>query len=538
MSKTTIAQPPVIGTQQLHPLTGLPLDPFAPDTDSPFGVSPLGAELPAIEASVSCAPDFWNASPQLKLIAATADARGVSRWGVLGAVINNLLSWLPTHFVLPDRYGNHGSLGDAGSLNFFTHIIGESNDGKSLISGVADVLMPPNVGGANRAIGDPEPDALTGGTGEGLLKHLVHYGGLKESETEPPKKGMIQTSDTAVITVDEVSTYVAELTRTGSKIAGVQVSLWSGASAGSNTSTAESRTKVPKHAARVVILVLGQYGHVIELFSDHQVDLGAPHRPLWLPAVSWGHAPVTAGAAQMLRSPVDSWAFAQLKDKTFGVGKSIFRKDDFPTFATSPADADLFWFHPPQSARDFINAERQQRQMRTLTPADYVSMDPDEAAARRAVKLTGHATLTRLKVMVGLSLLHERFQPTDVDWELSGVASRVSLGMMAACHKAAEAKRKQEAENRGATRADELDATNRNLDAKKAQRMEDMKWDIVRRINTEGPKTYSEIQQKISKGKRGTLRDVLDLMVAEDLVVKDVDTSRYHVLFNGIGAVS
>lgn len=524
------------GVPHLHPLTGLPLDPFAPDTDSPFGVAPLGAELSAIEASVTSAPDFWNASPQLKLIAQVADQRGVARWGVLGAVINNLLSWLPPHFVLPDRYGNHGSLGDAGSLNFFTHIIGESNDGKSLITGVADLLMPPNVGGANDLTGDPEPDALTSGTGEGLMKHFVHQGSLKETEDGPSKKGMIQTSDTAVLTIDEVSTYVSELTRQGSKSAGIQVSLWSGASAGTNTSTADNRTKVPKHAVRLVILLLGQYGHVAELFTDHQIDLGAPHRPLWLPAVSWGHAPVQPGAARLLRSPVDSWALAQYRDKNFGAGKSIFRKSDFPKFVSSPADADLYWVHPPQAARDYINNERQRRQLRTLTPADYVTMSPEEAQARRAEKLTGHATLTRLKVMTGLALLHERFQPSDLDWELSGVASRVSLGMLAACHVQAKRTRTEVARNKGADRAEELDATNLSLDAKKERRLDDLKWDTLRRLNTEGPKTQTELDRKMGTTKRAELKVVLERLVQEGLAVRDADTSRYHVIYNGIGA--
>lgn len=520
----------------LHPLTGLPMDQFAPDPDSPFGVAPLGHELPAIEASLSSGVDFWNASPQLQLIADVSDKRGVSRWGTLGAVINNLLSWLPPHFVLPDRYGNYGTLGEAGSLNFFAHIIGESNDGKSLISGVADMLMPPNVGGANNLTGDPEPDALTSGTGEGLMKHFVHQGTLKEKEDGPSKKGMIQTSDTAVLTIDEVSTYVSELTRVGSKSAGIQVSLWSGASAGTNTSTADNRTKVPKHAVRLVILLLGQYGHVAELFTDHQIDLGAPHRPLWLPAVSWGHAPVQPGQARLLRNPVDAWTLAQYNNKNFGAGKSILRKSDFPKFASSPDDADLYWVHPPQSAKNHILAERQQRQMRTLTPADYVTMSPEEAAARRAEKLTGHATLTRLKVMVALGLLHERFQPSDLDWELSGIAARVSLGMLAACHAQAKRTRTEVARNKGADRAEELDATNLSLDAKKERRLDDLKWDTLRRLNTEGPKTQTELDRKMGTTKRAELKIVLERMVSDGLVVKDADTHRYHVVYNSISS--
>lgn len=534
MSKPRVTQPTVIGTQHLHPLTGLPLDPFAPDTKSLFGVAPLGDEITDILA----ATDFWNASPQLKLIAQTCDQRKVSREAVLGAIINNLLSWLPPHFVLSDRFGFCQGLGDAASLNFFTHVVGESNDGKSLITGVANMLMPPNVAGANDLVGDPEPDALTSGTGEGLAKHFVHQGSLKESEDAPSKRGMIQTSDTAVTTIDEVSTYVAELTRQGSKAAGFQVSLWSGASTGSNTGAVDARTKIPKHAVRLLILLLGQYGHVAELFTDHQIDMGAPHRPLWLPAVRWDYAPVTAGAATALRTPVDSWALAQYRDKTFGVGKSINRLSDFPKFASSPADADLYWVHPPQVAKDHIAAEIAYRESRRMTPAQIAAMTPEQAQARRAEKLTGHATLTRLKVMVALMLLHERFQPSDLDWALAGTLARISLGMMAACAAVAERTRTEQSVRKGKDRADELDATNTSLDAKKEARLETLKWDTIRRLNTEGALLQSQMDKGLSTKKRDELKIVLERLVAEGRAVKDADTSRYHIIHNGIGAVS
>lgn len=516
---TTLAQPD--DDDERHPLTGLPLDPYAPDKESPFGVAPLGDELKTIEEDT----DFWNATPQLQLIANVSDKRGVSRWAVLGVVIGNALSYLPPRFVLSDRNGFCAGLNDAASLNSYFHIIGESNDGKSLVTGVGNILLPPKVnssavGAGDEGDGDPEPDALTAGTGEGLLKHFVHMGTITTTDDkgqEVSKKGMVQVADTAVTTIDEAVTYVAELARTTSKAAGILVSVWSGMTTGAQTGGAESRTKLSRHAARLIVFMLGQYGHVTELFTDQQVDMGAPHRAVWLPAVNYTNTPVGTSSLRLLQDPETTWnALMQAQHGPNTVGYAL-RTDSFPRFVKSPSDSDLYWIHAPLAAKRFMAIEDGQKDKRKLSPAAVAKMTPEEAKARRAEKLTGHATLTRLKVMVGLALIHGRIQPSDLDWELSGVVSRVSLGMLAACLKVAQRTREEQAHNKGVERAHELEATADERDRRDALFEKLLGDDVVRRLFTVkypmGKTEIMHVKPRMSDKKCKALAGVLETLL-------------------------
>ena len=536
---TSLAQPDPNGER--HPLTGLPLDPYAPDKESPFGVAPLGDELEEIETDT----DFWNATPELQLIANVADKRGVSRWGTLGAVLGNLITYLPPRFVLADRNGFCSGINDAASINPYIHIIGESNDGKSLITGVANILMPPKVDSSRDGEGDPEPDALTAGTGEGLIKHFVHKGSLEvdgDDGKKVAKKGMIQTADTAITTIDEAVTYIAELTRTGSKASGFLVSIWSGMAAGVQAGSNDSRTKLARHAARLVVIMLGQYGHVTELFSDHQIDLGAPHRAMWLPAVNWTRTPVATSTLRMLTTPETTWdAMMRAQHGPNTIGHELRQGGGFPRFMASPADADLYWIHPPAAAKKFMAAEDAQKETRTLSPAAVAKMTTEQAKARRAEKLTGHATLMRLKIMVGMGLLHGRFQPNDLDWELAGVGSRVSLGMLAACLKVAQRTREEQAANKGIDRANELEATETERDRKRSAFERNLAEEVMERLRSAGKwMTKTEIQtygkrmsDKQCKALHGVLEDLLD----DGALSYNRDTRRYAATYRGMALI-
>ncbi|MBP2452508.1 hypothetical protein [Mycolicibacterium lutetiense] len=467
--------------------------------------------------------DFWNLKPELALIANAADSRGVERWAVLGVVLRNVVSWLPPHFVLADKDEHMMGLGDAASLNVLFHIMGESNDGKSVAVSLGDMLMPPNVkGSATGMQGDPEPDALVAGTGEGLMKHFVSQGTLP-GDDDKPVKGMVQHSDTAVVTIDEVSAYVAELTRQGSKAAGFITSVWSGVSTGSNTGSADSRTKLPKHSARLALAMLGQYGHVSDLFTDYQVDLGAPHRANWLPSAQFEHDPLSITPAKRLMCPRESWNKAHPSTNpavALGyVKQSIDRKEDFPRFACSPDDADLYWFVKPPTAKASIAYEVAYRRSRGMTPAEYANMTMEQRNARRAEKMTGHALLATLKNMVIFGVLFGHWQPDDDDFFVAQVLARVSLGMLVACHTVAESAQIAEAQKRGVSRADELDATETAMDRKAQQRKADLRKYVMDSLIAEGtPQRKSDFDRGLSKKKREELREVLDFMVDDGAI--------------------
>lgn len=264
-----------------------PVDKFAPDPDNSFGVKPLGDEITDIEAECG----FWTQTPELAYICAVAHRRNVGRWPLLGFVLGNLLSWVPPYVVLPDADGSTSSVGVAGSLNFFVHVVAESGEGKSRLLGVANEIVPPNVSRYDTpaACIEPQPDLLTSGTGEGLCKHFVGLAKDPKAAKDPnvtdvdkrnAPKIMVQKTDVGVVEVDEVSTYLGELARTTSKAAGVFTSLWSGKAAGTNTGGEDARTKVPAHAVRLIVKLLGQPGLCSRLFTDDLVEGGNPAAPI------------------------------------------------------------------------------------------------------------------------------------------------------------------------------------------------------------------------------------------------------------------
>lgn len=507
-----------------------PPDPFAPDASNPFGVKPLGAELTDIENG------FWTSTPELAYICAIAHKRGVGRWALLGSVLANLLSWLPPYVVMCDSDGSTESVSTAGSLNFFAHLVDDSGEGKSRLMGVANEVIAPNVSRYGHAA--DEADLLGSGTGEGLCKHFVGLGRLTSDEGEKnPPKVMIQKTDVAVLEVDEVSTYIGELERATSKAAGILTSLWSGQTTGSNTGGEDSRTKVPRHAARVVVKLLAQPGLCSRLFTDDLIAGGTPQRPLWLPGSDFSPCPVTQVPTDpSFRRPRPPRGAHAVYLSRSGMTASINAPEpelDFPRPAAPPSS--LVWIsHTPKMASD-LSADTAQRAADKLSPAQKVALSPAEREARKGESVRRHSTFTRIKVSVALALLHGRleFQPTDVDWELSGVVARVNLGMLSYLWTEGAIYRREQAVKRGRERADERTAEFEALDDKEETDIKAVCMDIWQQMMRKGPMTSTSLRRGKSTRRQKMMSKVTDYGVNEGLLVYEPDTHLYFPVFNG-----
>ncbi|MDO3055630.1 Uncharacterised protein [Mycobacteroides abscessus subsp. massiliense] len=489
------------------------VDKFAPDPTNPFGVAPLGIEIDAIERE--CA--FWTSSMELSYICAIAHKRGVGRWALLGAVLANLLSWLPPYVVMCDLDGSTNSVKSAGSLNFFLHLVEESGQGKTRLMGVADEVVPPNTQryGSPKAALLGDPDALTSGTGEGLCKHFVGVG--KDPKAEDPKSAvtaMLQKTDVAFTVVDEVSTYISELARPTSKSAGILTSLWSGQSAGTNTSSADNRLKVPAHAARVINIMLAQPELCGELFTEKLVAGGTPQRPVWLPGADWTPCPVTSVPTDpSFRRPSPPKNVHNILYARHGLNQKINAPDpqlDFPRIATSP-DKLLWIHHSPQMAAD-LAAEKLERESTKLSPAQKVALTAEEREARKGQRILQHMTFTRIKVAVALALLHGRtdFQPNDLDWMLAGVVMRVNRGMLAYLWLEGKAYRDSVAKQAGEDRAAEKGYTDDALAAAKEKKIDALVLTLREILATKRPMTNTELRRKLSPERQKLLPEALN----------------------------
>ncbi|MFZ2240263.1 MAG: hypothetical protein WAV90_12040 [Gordonia amarae] len=451
------------------------------EAENPYGVKPLSHEsLDRIEAESG----FWTSSPQLQMICSVAHTRGVGRWALLGAVLANLVSWLPPYVMLTDRDGTQ-SIRSAGSLNLYVHLIAESGEGKSRVLNAAADIVEPNTDRYGAGGDEPHPDLLSGGTGEGLLKHFV---GLAAAPTEPgappPAKGtgrqvMTQFTDVAVVQIDEVSTYLGELARVGSKTAGILTSLWSGQLTGSNTSGRESRTKLPAHAARVCVIMLAQPSLCSGLFTDALIAGGTPQRPIWLPGDDWTPCPVTEAPLGTRIAPMrDLWralppsyhpqtaspAPTSAMNGSPQVGGTAAPNPtaapimtlppelQFPRPAESPVDA--VWMSQPPAARAEFARLDAERAATKLSPLQKTELTLKQRQARKAEQIQRHMSFTQLKVAAAIGLLHGR-SLTDEDWRLAGVLMRVNLGMLAYLWDEAEAVRVIAATDRGTDRGTE-----------------------------------------------------------------------------------
>lgn len=513
------------------PFRGRYVDPYAPDPHNPFGVAPLGAELADIEDG------FWTSTAELSLICAIAHARKVGRWGLLGAVLANLLSWVPPYVVLPDADGNTSSITTGGSLNFFMHLVAESGDGKGRVQAVADELVPPNT----RRYGSEslDVDLLTNTTGEGLVKHVVSVKSTKDDGDDKAHDAMIQVTSAVMVQVDEVSNYVAELCRTGSKAAGIFTSLWSGKLSGTGTSTRDNRAILPPHAARLVMLVLAQPEMCGDLFTDELISGGTPQRPVWLPADDYSPCPVTTpppGVSIVPPRNMSQYLPSGGPNSPFG-GKglpinALPPELRFPAPAATPAEC--VWIARPQAADVDMARMSMERDSSKLSPAQKARLTPSQREARKGDRIQRHTVLTRLKVMVALAVLHGRpLAPSNHDWELSGVVMRVNLGMLAYLHAEGEASRLAKATRVGRNRADERDAERETLEQKDDRRKKEIVDHIWNQLAATGQQRITALYHGSDAKKKRIAAALHEEVEKENPSIVADENGWYYAVYNG-----
>lgn len=221
--------------------------------------------------------EFFDATPELKLIKGWARARYAAPWAVLGAVLLRVAATTEPTVQLP------GLIGGPASLNLMAAFVAPSGGGKGISDKVARLAWPADI--TERPIG----------SGEGIAALFM-----------PPKKEGQERITRAILSVPEIDTMAGIAKRQGAILLAQLKSMVMGELIGqSNASEATSRVVQP-HTYRCCLSVGAQPGHTSVIFDD--TTGGTPQRMLWFPTVDPDMPENRAPDPQPLNTKLPSWA--------------------------------------------------------------------------------------------------------------------------------------------------------------------------------------------------------------------------------------
>src|SRR6185295_4074349 len=243
-------------------------------TDAP-PAAPVASEIPSsgqlVPADKAGIPEmvqqFWKARPELAEVYWQAQISDTSPWAVLGTVLACVAGRVGPHVRIPPK----GGVGAAASLNILVAINGDSGEGKGVSGQVARGFC-----------GAPYPPWRKPGTGQGIAAMF----------TEQTKEGPVQSNDTVILNVTEITQLGAHMDQRGATITSTLLEVYMGEELGEHYANKELRRPVREGQYRLALVAGVQPDNAAILF-DHAVS-GLPQRFLWLPAF-WESAVVPEG---------------------------------------------------------------------------------------------------------------------------------------------------------------------------------------------------------------------------------------------------
>lgn len=310
---------------------------------------------------------FWSATEQLEIIHASARARLVGPWALLGACFTRINVMVPSFVTIPPLTGGRAS------LNLFVGLVGPSGAGK---------------GGATAAATDTID---TGATWEGgefgqLMVNLGSGEGIIHAFRKRTKDGDEWNTHAVVFNVQEIDLLTATATRSGATILPVLRSMWSGEQLGFQNADPTRRIQVPPHEYRASLLVGIQPLRAGSLLDD--ADGGTPQRFLFVPTDD-PNAPD--------QPPI--------KPEKIKWRKPLF--DSLRDPFTGTYDITL-----PEAVESLVRDQR-------------LEMLRNQAEGSK--NASGHDTLARIKYAAHFALLAGRTTVTDDDWDLAGTLHKISV---------------------------------------------------------------------------------------------------------------
>jgi len=318
--------------------------------------------------------DFWDARPVLAHIRRAAHARSRSADAVLGGLFARLASLLP-HTIEVDT----GIGGDLASLNFYTAVVGPPGSGKSSSASIPARLLPT----------PPMLDCRDGlpiGSGEGIAaaymgEVVVETGQLDRNGDPVTTTEYGQARHNVLFYIDEGESLIRLMKeRNGSTLGETIRRGWTGDTLGQANAKKENVRIIPAGSYCLGLVVGFQPDSALPLLDE--VPLGTPQRFLWVSAID-------PSIPDDLVAPPSPLAL-NLKIFQYGSNRGFGDKPrmSFPTSI-------LRKLHTEDKAR--------QRGQATIEQID------------------AHKPLMLVKVACLLSLLDDRLDVTEEDWELAHV---------------------------------------------------------------------------------------------------------------------
>jgi hypothetical protein len=310
---------------------------------------------------------FWSATEQLEIIHASARARLVGPWALLGACFTRINVMVPYFVTIPPLTGGQAS------LNLFVGLVGPSGAGK---------------GGATAAATDTIDTGATwkGGEFGQLMVNLGSGEGIIHAFRKRTKDGDEWNTHAVVFNVQEIDLLTATATRSGATILPVLRSMWSGEQLGFQNADPTRRIQVPPHEYRASLLVGIQPLRAGSLLDD--ADGGTPQRFLFVPTDDPG-----APDQPPIKPEKIKWR------------KPLF--DSLRDPFTDTYDITL-----PEAVESLVRDQR-------------LEMLRNQAEGSK--NASGHDTLARIKYAAHFALLAGRTTVTDDDWDLAGTLHKISV---------------------------------------------------------------------------------------------------------------
>lgn len=320
-------------------------------------VEPLGVNLP---------PSFWESRESLRIIREVANKRIASPDAVLGAVLARVAASLP-----PECGPDTGVGGTTTSLNMIVGLIGEAGGGKSTAMSAAGLAMPD----------DPRlnPYAVPLGSGEGMAEAFMGTVEVEDEETFKTKKVRKQVRTGVLFDKDEGAELIRVMERQGSTVGDALRTAWTGGTLGQANGRTETTRIISAGTYSLGIVIGFQPVAAAGLFADREVDVGTPHRFLWLSVSDANYVDRGDVITRRLNSLTGPWSGALV------------------------AEERLSKFTIPASVRERVRAERVAKLL----------------GAAEVDRLDTHRTLMTIKVACLLGIMEGRTDSTEEDFALA-----------------------------------------------------------------------------------------------------------------------
>lgn len=395
--------------------------------------------------------EFWTSRPVLRHIRTLAQSRMVGPKAVLAYALAEALATIPIYVTLPPTVGGRGS------LNACIAIVGPSGAGKGTAAVTArdGVVCDYPVGPVAR---------VPLGTGEGIARTYRPVG------TKPDDPSA---TTSAIFTGEEIDTWAAIASRSGSTLSAEVRKMYSGEQLGFGNAGRDTRVIVPAHSYRAVVIVGVQperSGPILDA-----ADGGLTQRFFWVPASDPDAPEVPPQAPEPLLVPSAEW---HSEVSSGNIPDGVLPIPDVATEA-------------------IVRARRA-----------VLREEPD------ADPLAAHALLTRLKVAAGLMALDGNCAISEDDWALAGHLMQISDQTRERCQRAlAETSRRANTARALASAEREEIASDRKLQRARAT--------VLRKIDARGQLTKNQLRMAM----KADIRDYLDTAISDLLDAQEITVS-------------